>query len=338
MTKKESLAEKNAGVEFGRDRIEDMNVLVTGGAGVIGSSLVRRIPGSITVLDDLSSGSYNAISDLAEPGRIEFIRGDVRDQETVFRILRDKDLVIHLAANADVRYTSEKGTDLDLNTNVIGTYNILEGMRKNDVQRLIFSSSSSVYGYAGIIPTPETYGPLIPESLYAGSKLAAEGTIMSFAKMFDLSSWIFRFANIVAPSYRSIGKNVIPDLILKLRKDKNHLEILGDGNQEKSYLYVTDCIDGMLYLSSRSKKNVDVFNLGNEDSTTVKEIAKVIVEEMGLKDVEFLYTGGSRGWKGDVSKTILDITKARKMGWNPVLNSAQAVRESARNIISQLQE
>ncbi|MGC9108601.1 MAG: NAD-dependent epimerase/dehydratase family protein, partial [Infirmifilum sp.] len=267
-----------------------------------------------------------------------FIKGDVEDLNLVNEAMRDKDVVFHLAANADVRYYEGKPTDLDLRVNTVGTYNVLEAMRRNDVEIIIFTSSSSVYGYAEQIPTPETYGPLIPESLYAASKLAAEGLIAAFSKMFGFRAYIYRLANIVAPTYRKVGRNVVPDFILKLLKDPHNLEILGNGKQEKSYLYVDDCIDGMVYLSDRSPRDVDVFNLGNIDSITVDQIASIVVEEMGLKEVKFHYTGEDRGWRGDVPKTVPDIGKALSLGWRPSLNSAEAVRKSAREIIRGMKE
>ncbi len=316
--------------------LEDLNILVTGGAGVIGSAIVKRLPGKITVLDNLSSSTTDNIKELINEGKINFIKGDIENFEAVNEASKGKDIIFHLAANADIRYNESKPTNIDLKVNTVGTYNVLEAMRKNDVDLIVFTSSSSVYGYAEKIPTPETYGPLFPESLYAASKLGAESFISAFSKMFGFSAYIFRLANIVAPAYRSIGKNVIPDLIFKLLKDPNNLQILGNGKQEKSYLYVDDCIDGMIYLSDRSPKDLDVFNLGNVDSITVDKIARIIVEEMGLKEVKFHYTGGERGWKGDVPKTVLDISKALSFGWKPTLNSAEAVRKSAREIIKRI--
>lgn len=317
-------------------KLEDMNILITGGAGVIGSNIVKNIPGNITVLDNLSSGKLEAINALINEKKISFVKQDVINLEALLKVSREIDLIIHLAANADVRYYDGKETGDDLMINTVGTYNVMEAMRRNDIKNLIFSSSSSVYGRAEKIPTKESYGPLLPESLYAGSKLGAEGIISSFSSMFSLNSWIFRFANIVAPNYRTIGRNVVPDLILKLARNRNSLEILGNGRQRKSYLYIDDCIRGMIYLSNVSPKNIDIFNLGNEDSITVDVIARIIIEEMRLDNVELKYTGGERGWAGDIPVTILDIGKAVSLGWRPALNSAEAVRKSARMIISGL--
>ena len=314
-------------------RLRNLNVLVTGGAGVIGRSLVKRLTCKITVLDNLSSSTADSIADLRESGRVKFVKGDVRDLHLMEEVSRDVDLIIHLAANGDVRYSPERGTDMDTTVNTIGTYNVLEAMRINDVKRIIFSSSSSVYGRAKQIPTSESYGPLIPESLYAASKLGAEALITSFAKMFGFNAYIFRFANIVSPNFRIIGRNVIPDFILKLKKNPDYLEILGNGLQNKSYLYVDDCVSGLFYVSGKSNKDVDVFNLGNKDSLSVNEIASIVTEEMGLKDVEFRYTGGAVGWSGDIPITILDIKKVTDLGWTPELDSKAAVRKSARGII-----
>jgi len=314
----------------------EKRILVTGGAGVIGSRISQLLSetNELTILDNLSSGSYENISTLLRRSNVKFIKGDVKDHETVGRAMADVDIVIHLAANADVRYSEELGTDLDFKINTIGTYNILEQMRLKDVGNILFSSSSSVYGYAEKLPTEESYSTTFPRSLYAASKAASESIISAFSYMFGLRSVIFRFANITAPIYRSRGRNVIPDFILKLTSNPNELEILGDGEQEKSYLYVDDCINGMLTCFANSSSPVDVFNLGNADTTKVNKIAQIIIEEMGLKNVRLKYSGGEIGWKGDVPKTILSIKKALGTGWSIKYNSDEAVRESAKRIIN----
>lgn len=320
--------------------LEDLNILITGGAGVIGSSMSNFLSeiSNISILDNLSSSSVKNIENIVTKKNVRFIKGDIRNIETVMEVMKDVDLVIHLAANGDVRYSENQGTDLDLKISTIGTYNVLEAMRKQDVKKLLYASSSSVYGEAREIPTSENYGPLLPESLYAASKIASESLISSFSYMFDLNSIIFRFANITAPIYRSLGRNVIPDFIFKLHKHPDELEILGDGQQEKSYLYVDDCIDGMFSLASKTNSPVDIFNLGNIDSTKVVTIAEIIIEEMELLNVRLKFTGGTTGWKGDVSKTILDIRKALSLGWSPSLRSDAAVRNSAKKIIANLEK
>ena len=323
---------------FNNQGLDGKRILVTGGAGVIGSRISQLLSDTneLTILDNLSSGSYENISTLLQKSNIKFIKGDVIDYETVGRVMKDIDIVLHLAANADVRYSKDLGTDLDFKINTIGTYNILEQMRLKDVRRILFSSSSSVYGYAEDLPTEESYSTTFPRSLYAASKVASESNISAFSYMFDLHSVIFRFANITAPIYRSRGRNVIPDFILKLMSNPNELEILGDGEQEKSYLYVDDCINGMLTCSAHSSSPVDVFNLGNVDTTKVNRIAQIIIEEMGLKNVRLKYSVGKIGWRGDVPKTILSIKKALGTGWSLKYNSDDAVRESAKRIINLL--
>lgn len=311
------------------------NCLVSGGAGVIGSFLVKRLlPNcNVSVLDDLSSGEMSHISDLVSKSRIKFKKGSVTSYADVKESIGGSDTVFHLAANGDVRYRPDKPNDMDFNINTVGTYNVLEAMRKLDIPNIIFSSTSSVYGLASKVPTSEDYGPLFPESLYGSSKLAAEGMISAYSSLYGIKASIFRFANIVAPISRKIGKNVIPDFIDKLKASPNKLLILGDGNQRKSYLYVDDCIEGMLFLSEKQTGKVDLFNLGTVDTITVNGIADIIMEEMHLTSASREYTGGNIGWKGDVPLTFLDISKAKKLGWVPKHNSAESVRLSARGLL-----
>lgn len=314
------------------------NTLVTGGCGVIGGFLVRRLlqEERVTILDDLSSGQLSHISDIRENSGLKFIKGSVTDLETTVENMRGIKKVYHLAANGDVRYRPEKSTRMDFDVNSLGTYNVLESMRRLDVPEIVFSSTSSVYGIADLIPTPESYGPLFPESLYGASKLAAESMISSFSSLYGIKASIYRFANIVAPVSRTIGKNVVPDFIDKLRTDNRILHILGDGYQRKSYLYVEDCVDGMIYLSQKQKRKVDILNLGNDDAITVNEIADIIIHEMNLKNVAKEYTGGKVGWKGDIPLTFLDITKSKSLGWTPKHNSAESVRLSAHALINNI--
>lgn len=309
--------------------------LVTGGAGVIGSFLVKRLLPNckVSVLDDLSSGELSHISDLVSKSRINFKKGSVTSLADVNDSIKGSDTVFHLAANGDVRYRPDKPNDMDFNINTVGTYNVLEAMRRFDVPNIIFSSTSSVYGLASKVPTSEDYGPLFPESLYGSSKLAAEGMISAYSSLYGIRASIFRFANIVAPISRKIGKNVIPDFIDKLKASPDKLLILGDGNQRKSYLYVDDCVDGMLFLFEKQKRNVDLFNLGTVDTITVNGIADIIMEEMKLTSAAREYTGGKIGWKGDVPLTFLDISKAKEFGWVPKHNSAESVRLSARGLL-----
>ncbi|WP_297548202.1 NAD-dependent epimerase/dehydratase family protein [Thermococcus sp.] len=314
-----------------------MRVLVTGGAGFIGSHLVDKLMElghSVRVLDDLSAGSLDNVRRWLEHERFEFIRGDMRNLEVVEKAVKDVEAVFHLAANPEVRIGSQS-PELLYETNVLITYNLLNAMRDSNVKYLVFTSSSTVYGDADVIPTPEDYGPLEPISVYGGAKLAAEALISGYAHTFGFRALIFRLANIIGE--RS-NHGVIYDFINKLRKNPEELEILGDGTQRKSYLHVSDTVDGILKIFEhfkKSNKTVDFYNLGNDDWITVREIAEIVSEEMGLKPV-FKFTGGvdgGRGWKGDVKFMRLSIKKAKRSGWRPRLNSYEAVRKTVRELL-----
>ncbi|GAI03515.1 unnamed protein product, partial [marine sediment metagenome] len=205
------------------------------------------------------------------------------------------------------------------------TYNVLEAMRLNQISKIVFASSSTVYGEAGTKAVAEDYGPLLPISLYGASKLACEGLISAFCHLFDMQAWIFRFANVVGAR---ASHGVIFDFINKLKQNPEELEILGDGTQEKPYLYVGDCIDGILFGLEHSQEQVNVLNLGSDSSTNVTAIASMVVEAVGLSGVKFSYTGGERGWKGDVPQVRFDITKMKNLGWKPRYNSDGAVRQA----------
>lgn len=314
-----------------------MKALVTGGAGFIGSHLVDRLMeegNEVCVLDDLSAGSMDNIKHWLDNGRFEFIRGDMRDFEVVKRAVEGADVVFHLAANPEVRIGSQS-PELLYETNVLITYNLLEAMRDSSVEYLVFTSSSTVYGDASVIPTPEDYAPLEPISVYGGAKLAAEALISGYAHTFGFRAVIFRLANIIGE--RS-NHGVIYDFINKLRKNPDELEILGDGTQRKSYLHVSDTVEGMLHIFEHFRKEgktVDFYNLGNDDWITVKEIAEIVSEGMGLKP-RFRFTGGvdgGRGWKGDVKLMRLSIEKAKKTGWAPELDSYEAVRKTVGELL-----
>ncbi|NJE85998.1 SDR family NAD(P)-dependent oxidoreductase [Thermococcus sp. CX2] len=315
-----------------------MKVLVTGGAGFIGSHLVDRLMElgyEVRVLDDLSAGSLDNIGRWLNHERFEFIKGDMRNMKTVEKAVDGVDIVFHLAANPEVRIGSQS-PELLYETNVVITYNLLEAMRKTGVKYLVFTSSSTVYGDAEVIPTPEDYAPLEPISVYGGAKLAAEALISGYAHTFDFKALVFRLANIIGE--RS-NHGVIYDFINKLRENPEELEILGDGTQRKSYLHVSDTVEGMLHIFEHFKsegKTYDVYNLGNDDWITVKEIAEIVSEEMELKPA-FKFTGGvdgGRGWKGDVKFMRLSIEKAKKTGWRPRLNSYEAVWRTVRELLA----
>ncbi|MDH7517796.1 MAG: NAD-dependent epimerase/dehydratase family protein, partial [Candidatus Thermoplasmatota archaeon] len=238
--------------------------------------------------------------------------------------IKNHDVVFHIAANPHVRL-GEKQTDLDLKQGIIATYNVLEAMRLNNIKKIVFSSSSVVYGETTMPSLSETYGPTLPISFYGAGKLGAEGLISAFCGTFDFQAWIFRFANVVG--IRGTH-GVIVDFIDKLKKNPKQLEILGDGKQQKPYLHVSDVVDGMIFGFEQSNDQINLFNLGCDSSTTVTKIAQMVVEEMGLKDVEFKYTGGERGWPGDVPRFQLSTEKMKKLGWKASLSSDEAVRKA----------
>lgn len=314
-----------------------MKVLVTGGAGFIGSHLVDKLMedgNEVRVLDDLSAGDLRNIEQWIGHERFEFINGDMRDPEVVIEAVKGVDAVFHLAANPEVRIGSQS-PELLYETNVLITYNLLEAMRKEGVKLLAFTSSSTVYGEAEKLPTPEDYGPMEPISVYGGAKLAAEALISGYAHTFDMKAIVFRLANIIG---KRSNHGVIYDFINKLKANPNRLEILGDGTQRKSYLHVSDTVEAMLHLFNeflKEEKAFDVYNIGSEDWITVVEIAEIVSKEMGLSP-EFYFTGGvdgGRGWKGDVKVMLLSIEKAKGKGWKPKMNSRQAVEKTVRELL-----
>ena len=313
--------------------IKDRSILITGGAGFIGSIMAETLceKNQITILDNLSGGSLKNIEPFRD--RVRFINADIRKADSFDGIKDNFDLVVHLAANSDVRAGSTD-TKSDMDINVLGTHNLLEFMRKRDIKNMIFSSTSTVYGEADVIPTPETYGPCLPISLYGASKLANEGFIWSYHHYYGIKPTIFRFANIVG---RNSTHGVIHDFILKLKKNPRQLEILGDGKQEKSYMHIDDCVSAMLHIYENDSKG-DVVNLGNDQRTSVTRIAEIVRDAMHLSDVEFQYIGGidGRGWAGDIKIAQLSIEKMKRYGWINRYDSEQSVVKAADEIAKQM--
>lgn len=311
-----------------------MKYFVTGGAGFIGSHLVDRLipKGEVTVYDNLSSGRIEFISHHFAKPDFEFIQKDLLDLEDLKEAIKDHEVVFHLAANPDARLGIED-TSLDLKQETLATYNVLEAMRENGIKKIVFSSSGTIYGETPIIPLPENYGPLLPISLYGAAKLACEALITAFCHTFDMQCWIYRFANIVGPRGTH---GVIFDFIHKLKRNPNELDILGDGTQEKPYLSVEDCVEGMLFGFENSNERVNFFNLGCESTTDVSSIAQMVIEEMGLLNVKFKYTGGDRGWPGDVPQVRFNTKKMERLGWKPKSSPDQAVRRAIRFMIEEI--
>jgi len=308
-----------------------MKAFVTGGAGFIGSHLVDKLiegENTVTVYDDLSSGKKDFIKHHFQNDNFSFIEANLLDEEQVTKTIKDHDVVFHIAANPDVRLGEQK-PDM-AKTDIIATYNLLDAMRENGIKKIVFSSSSAVYGETPPVPLKENYGPLLPISVYGAAKLAAEGLTSSFCHTFDMQGWIFRFANVVGERGTH---GVIVDFINKLERNPKELEILGDGKQKKPYLYVKECVDGMLFGFKHAKEQINIFNLGCETATEVTRIGELIVKEMGLKDVSFKYTGGKRGWKGDVPKFQFDIKKISNLGWKAAYASDEVIRMAIKDVL-----
>ena len=309
--------------------------LVTGGAGFIGSHLVDALVESgqkVRVLDNFSSGREEFLSHHGDSGRVEIFRADLLDMDAVKKSMQGVEMVHHLAANPDIRLGTEV-TDTDLKQGTLATYNVLEAMRMEGVSRISFSSSSAIYGEAEQMPTPETYGPVMPISLYGASKLGSEALITAWAGTFGAEAWIHRFANIVGPRGTH---GVIFDFIHKLKREPSRLEVLGNGMQEKSYMSAEDCVKAMIHLIGHCDKNVNLYNLGTGDTCSVRRIAEIVVEESGLEGVSIEYTGGDRGWAGDVPKTSLEVSRLLETGFKPNLASEEAIRHTARALISEI--
>ena len=309
--------------------------MVTGGAGFIGSYLVESLISlgcRVVVLDNLSTGSLDNLSRVLNCELLEIVKGDIRDYEVVSKSLEECDIVFHFAANPEVRLGIPEE---HYEHNLRGTFTVLEAMRRKNVRDIVFASSSTVYGDAEVLPTPENYAPLKPISVYGASKLGCEALISSYAYTYDFRGIAVRYANVVGPRSR---RGVIYDFVKKLRANPRELEILGDGTQTKSYIWIEDAIEATLTVWKNIKKGFDVFNIGSEDAISVKEIADIIVEVLGLRNVKYRFTGGveGRGWPGDVKYMHLDISKIRKLGWIPKYTSRQAVRMTAEKLARML--
>jgi len=308
-----------------------MKILVTGGAGFIGSHLVDKLAEKgheITVFDNLSKGKINFLKKHKGKNYFTFIKGDIMDTDSLRNAVRGSDIVYHLAGNSDtIKGIEITNTDLILNTT--GTYNVLEAMRLENVKKIVFTSTSTVYGYVNE-KLKENYGPLKPTSLYGASKLASEGFISAFCHTFSMQSWIFRFANILGPR---ITHGAVFDFINKLKKNPKELEILGDGNQFKPYVHVSDCVNGMIMGVEKSKEKINIFNISADTQTTVKEIAKIVSREMGL-DPKFKFTGGEIGWRGDLPSFFLESSEIKSLGWKTKYTSTEAVEVAVREILA----
>jgi len=298
---------------------------ITGGAGFIGSNLADRLSArgvEVAILDDFRTGRREFVADaLSRPG-VRLIEGDVLDRAALDEAVRGCDWVFHLQANADVRWGLDRPLR-DLEQNTIATSNVLEAMRENGVTQIAFSSTGSVYGEPEVFPTPESAPFPVQTSLYGASKLAGEGLIAAYATGYGFTGLIFRFVSILGERYTH---GHVFDFFCALKRDPARLRVLGDGRQEKSYLYVQDCVDAILTAAERHSEDpgAHVYNLGTEETVVVDESVAIISERLGLSP-QIEHAGGRRGWVGDSPLILLDTTRIRSLGWKPRLTIGEAL-------------
>lgn len=302
--------------------------LVTGGLGFIGSHLVDRLlqdGWNIVVLDNLLTGHRSNLVHQKSNPKLLIIEGDIRDSEVVKKASRGCDTVFHIAAHALMR-ASLQDHKADLEYNVIGTLNVLEAMLANKIKDFVFASTSALYGEAKVTPTPEGYAGT-QTSLYGAAKLADEAFAEAYTQLSPIKVWAYRFGTVLGERCR---RGAIWDFTHKLSSNSSELEILGDGNQKKDYLYVKDCVDGILLGYERSSSTINIFNLGLQELTTVSRLADIVISEMGFKNVRKKFSGGTRGWIGDNPIVYLDVTKIKTLGWKPNASPEEAIRLTTR--------
>ena len=300
-----------------------MKYIVTGCAGFVGSNLVDRLlkkGKSVVGIDNFSTGKRRFIESAINNNDFTLHEADLLDVESIKKLFRGGEIIFHLAANADVRFgINTPGKDIEQNT--IATFNVLEAMRVNEIQKIVFSSTGSVYGEAEVFPTPESAPFPIQTSLYGASKVAGEGLIQAYCEGFNFQAWIFRFVSILGERYTH---GHVFDFYKKLKSDPSKLEVLGNGKQRKSYLYVHDCIDAIFTALDKSKDKVNIFNLGVDNYCEVNDSIRWICEELGISP-KLHYSGGDRGWIGDNPFIFLDTKKVQSLGWKPKLNISKGI-------------
>jgi UDP-glucose 4-epimerase len=300
-----------------------LRVFVTGAAGFIGSNMVDRLLAdghTVVGFDNLSTGQERFLEIARRNPQFTFHQSDLLDRQSLAQAMKGAELVIHFAANADVRFGTEHPRK-DLDQNTIATWNVLEAMREQGRKRIVFSSTGSVYGEPEIFPTPEKCPFPVQTSLYGASKLAAEGLIQAYCEGFGLQGYIFRFVSILGERY---SHGHVFDFYQQLAKHPDHLHVLGNGHQRKSYLYVQDCIDAILTAIGSASDKVNIFNLGTDEYCEVNDSVAWICEYLGLQP-KLTYSGGERGWVGDSPFILLDCSRIRALGWRPRLTIKQAV-------------
>ena len=322
--------------EFGK------SFIIVGGAGFIGSHFTDRLLTQekslerVTLFDNFSSGREWHYAHHAKDARLKVVRGDVKDLEALTKAMSGHDVVIHLASNPDIA-AAVTDPDIDFREGTALTRNVVEAMRRSGTRRILYASGSGVYGDLGEREIDEDFGPLIPISTYGASKLAGEALISSYCHMFDLTGLAFRFGNVVGPRQtHGVGF----DFVKRLLKDSSHLRILGDGTQSKSYIHVTDVVAAVLHAHLNSPKPFEVFNVATGDYITVKEIADLALEVLDLKPrhVRYEFSGGNRGWKGDVPIVRFKTDKIKQLGWRCTYPTREALRKSLLEMVTDVKE
>jgi UDP-glucose 4-epimerase len=305
-----------------------LRVLVTGAAGFIGSHMVDRLLAAghdVIGYDNMSTGQRRFLEGASANPRFTFHQADLLDRPSLSQAMEGSELVVHFAANADVRFgTQHPRKDLDQNT--IATWNVLEAMREQGCKRIVFSSTGSIYGEPEIFPTPESCPFPVQTSLYGASKLAAEGLIQAYSEGFGMQSYIFRFVSILGERY---SHGHVFDFYQQLAEHPDRLHVLGNGHQRKSYLYVQDCMDAISTVLDHENNKVNIFNLGTDEFCEVNDSIGWICEYLGVRP-KITYSGGERGWVGDSPFILLDCSRIRALGWRPRLTIREAVLATIR--------
>jgi len=311
--------------------------LVTGGAGFIGSHLVDRLVADgwrVRVVDNLSSGRLENLAKHRGNPDVDVTVGDLKDPETCLRAVEGVDVVYHFAANPEVR-VSTTDPEIHFRENVVATFNLLEAMRRRGVGELVFASSSSVYGEPESIPVDED-ALMRPVSVYGASKAACESLIHAYSRLYGIRAVVLRYANVVGPRLRH---GVIYDLLAKLKRDKTRLEVLGDGTQVRSYIYIDDAVSATMIAYERAGEGFNVFNVASEDWITVRDVVQIIMRELGIENIETVCRPVLHGvgWPGDVKRIALKIDRLKVSGFKPAMNSSEAVTKTVRALAKELE-
>lgn len=316
-----------------------MKAFISGGAGFIGSHLARRLLqdkelAELVIFDNFSSGQWSYLEGLTDDSRLRIVTADLKEVGAIEQAMQGSSVVYHLAANPDIAKAVTQ-PDIDFWEGTYLAQNVLEAMRLTGTRRIFYTSGSGVYGEDPTVAFPESYGPCQPISTYGASKLASEGLISAYCHMFEVFGRAFRFANVVGPRQtHGVGY----DFVRRLKADPTQLRILGDGLQSKSYIHVDDVLEAIFRAGEETAPRFAIYNVATDDYITVREIADIAVAESGLEpaSVRYDYTGGDRGWKGDVPIVRFDVTKVKQLGWKAGRTSATAVRDSIRSMIHEI--